>query len=88
MPILSASLAADMGAHTSVGAIEQRSLIMLQRIHNALVQYMETNKRDNLNVRTGWRQRLQDIFLAHHHRPNASAADSPANLWQHYAEKK
>ena len=61
---------------------------MLQRIHSALVQYMETNKRDNLNVRTGWRQRLQDIYLAHHHRQNASAADSPANLWQHYAEKK
>ena len=61
---------------------------MLQRIHSALVQYMETNKRDNLNVRTGWRQRLQDIYVACHQRENTSASGSPSNLWQHYAEKK
>ena len=60
----------------------------MQKIYNALIQYLEINRLANRNIRTGWRQRLQDIYVAHHRRQNTTAAGSPANLWQHYAGKK
>ncbi|MGH8120108.1 MAG: hypothetical protein ACRESK_05775 [Gammaproteobacteria bacterium] len=61
---------------------------MLKNFYNTLVQYMKTNARDNLDIRTGWRRRVQDIYVACHRRENPPAAGSPPNLWQHYAEKK
>ena len=61
---------------------------MMQMIHSVLVHYMDTNKRDNLNVRTGWRRRLQDIYFAHHRGQNITATGAPSILWQHYAGEK
>ena len=61
---------------------------MLQRIYSALVRYMEANKRDNLEIRTGWRRRLQDIYVAHHRAQNTTASGSPSGLWQNNAGKK
>ena len=61
---------------------------MLKNIYTTLIQYMQNNERDNLNIRTGWRRRVQDIYVACYLRENTPVAGSPPNLWQHYAEKK
>jgi len=63
-------------------------MMTLKNIYTALLHYLKTNEQDNLNSSTGWRRRLQDIYVACHRRENISATGSPSNLWQHYAEKK
>ena len=60
---------------------------MIQRIYNTLIQYLDTNRLANLNIRTGWRRRLQDIYVAHH-RQDRSLVNDPSNLRRQHAEKK
>lgn len=60
---------------------------MMQRIYNALIQYLETNKLANLNNRSGWRRRLQDIYVAHHRQQNTSVT-GPAKLRRRHDEKE
>lgn len=36
---------------------------MIRKLHSALLQYIENNRRANLAYHTGWRQRVQDIYL-------------------------
>jgi len=60
----------------------------MQKIYNALIHYLETNKLANLDIRTGWRRRLQDIYVAHHRQQHTSATGSPSKPWQHNGEKK
>lgn len=59
---------------------------MMQRIYKAFIQYLETNRLANLNIKTGWHQRLRDIYVAHHRQQNTSATGTPSSTWQHYGE--
>ena len=60
----------------------------MQKIYNAFIRYLETNGRDNRNVHTGWRRRLQDIYVAHHRPQDAPAITSPSSFRPHHADKK
>ena len=59
---------------------------MIQRIYNTLIQYLDTNRLANLNIRTGWRRRLRDIYVAHH--KETTCVTDPSNLRRQHAEKK
>jgi hypothetical protein len=59
---------------------------MMQRIYNALIQYLESNRLDNLNIGTGWRRRLQDIYVAHH--KETTSVTAPSHLRRQHGEKK
>jgi hypothetical protein len=60
---------------------------MMQKIYNALIHYLETNRLDNLNIRTSWRLRLQDIYVAHHQQKRSSVTE-PSSLRRQHVEKK
>jgi hypothetical protein len=59
----------------------------IHKIHNAFIAYLESNRYDNLNIHSGWRQRLQDIYVAHHQQQDAYVT-GPASLRSHHVEKK
>lgn len=59
---------------------------VMQKIYNALIQYLEINRHANLNIRTGWRRRLQDIYVAHQRQQNASVT-VPSGLRRYHGEK-
>lgn len=61
---------------------------MMQNIYNALIHYLETNRLANLNIRSGWRQRLQDIYVAYSRQQNSSATGATSKPRQLYGEKK
>lgn len=61
---------------------------MMQRIYNTLIQFLETNSQANVNICTGWRQRLQDIYVTHSRHQNSSESSSPSKPRQLHGEKK
>ena len=58
----------------------------MQKIYNTLHHYLETNRLANLNIRTGWRRRLQDIYVAHH--KETTSVTGLSNLRRQHVEKK
>jgi hypothetical protein len=61
---------------------------MLKKLYTALDRYMKTNARHNLEIRSGWRLRLEDIYVACHRLQNRTPLETPSRLHQHHAEKK
>jgi len=60
---------------------------MIRKLHSALMQYIDNNRRANLGYHTGCRQRVQDIYLAQQ-RPDHTDAPVPSAGRQFDDEQK
>ena len=49
-------------------------------------KFIKQNRQDNLNFRTGWHERLQEIYLFHH-RAKTTGTDK-VQSWKKYPDKK
>lgn len=54
---------------------------MIRKFRGVLTHYLERQRRANLACHTGWRQRVQDIYLAYQRPHNPDVPVRPAG-WQ------
>ena len=63
-------------------------LAFFQGLRYSLIFFMETNQQDNLQQKSGWHKRIQDIYAWHYQHKTDDAGLVQPQLWRKYAEKK
>lgn len=63
-------------------------LALVQRLRYGLIHFMETNQRDNLQQKSGWHERVRDIYTWHYQHKADDAGIMRSQLWRKYTNKK
>jgi len=61
---------------------------MLEKNKNSLKNYIEINRQDNLQRKSGWHQRMQDIYVFYYQHWQDDSDHRRPSMWQKYTEKE